>query len=537
MLQMLSDAGVDTVFGLPGVHNLAFWDSEVGPRIMGVRHEQACGYAADALARTTGRLGVALTTTGPGAMNIVAAFGEAAVSHSSIIVIASDVSTALRREEPRGILHEMRDQAAAFAPLATQTANGPMAVNCRTAEEAIQALSSAIALHAGFGEVSAYIGVPTDVLSQRTEYGVNSVLRSAGQLDLSTIAAALNAAARPVVWLGGGAAALCDREGGAAVLRTFVDRINSPIVTSFAARGVLAGHPLLIEAPVHEPEVNSVLEQSDCLVVLGSDFDGMNTRNWRLHVPDSVITINHSEQPVQTNLPGALHVTWDLACLGELTPQLTANEPWLDVGAIASTMRERLRIDGRGRDGMTLVESVEAAWPSDGALVVDMCVAGYWLAGYARQPRPRRLAYPVGWGTLGFSLPAAIGPASAGIPTLAVCGDGGAMFALGELATYVQERLPITLVINDDGGYGMLRFDQQSFGHPERGVDLVTPDWLALAESFGINALEVQDHSDDLAAALRWGYSRNLLGHPVVIITRGRLHPPRTTSPRWNEPM
>ena len=147
------------------------------------------------------------------------------------------------------------------------------------------------------------------------------------------------------------------------------------------------------------------------------------------------------------------------------------------------------------------------------------------------------MAYPVGWGTLGFALPAAIGPASAGIPTLAVCGDGGAMFAIGELATYLQEQLPITLLINDDGGYGMLRFDQQSFGHPERGVDLFTPQWLALAESFGINAIEVDDHGDELEAALRWGHARNLLGHPVAILTRGRLHPPRTTSPRWNEPM
>ncbi len=534
---MLSDAGVETVFGLPGVHNLAFWDSAVGPRIMGVRHEQTCGYAADALARTTGRLGIALTTTGPGAMNILAAFGEAAVSHSSIIVISSDVSTALRREEPRGILHEMRDQAAAFAPLATQTLNGPMAVNCRTAEEAISALSSALAHHEGFGEVAAYIGVPTDVLSQRTEYGVNSELRTAGLLDLTPASATLNASVRPLVWLGGGAAALCDRDGGANMLRAFVDRLGAPVVTSFAARGVLAGHPLLIEAPVHEPEVNAVLEQADCLIVLGSDFDGMNTRNWRLAVPERVITINHSDQPVRTNLPDALHITWDLGCISDLTSQIAAHEPWLDVRTIALRTRERLRLDPRGCDGMTLVEAVETAWPADGALVVDMCVAGYWLAGYAQQPRPRRLAYPVGWGTLGFSLPAAIGPASAGIPTLAVCGDGGAMFAIGELATYVQEQLPITLVINDDGGYGMLRFDQQAFGHPERGVDLVTPDWLTLAESFGIHAVEVPNFGDDLQEALRSAHARNVLGQPAVIVIRGKLHPPRTTSPRWNEPM
>ena len=542
MLQMLADHGVELVFGLPGVHNLPFWDSEVGPRILGVRHEQTSGYAADALARTTGRLGVALTTTGPGAMNVVAAFGEAAVSHSSVIVIASDVSTALRRDVPRGILHEMRDQAAAFAPLASRDATGvPLAVNCSTAQEAVVALARALAHERELGEVAAYIGVPTDVLSQpMPDYGY-ATQRARG-FDSTAVARAtavdlINSAARPVVWLGGGAAALCDRDNGEALLRDFVERLNAPVITSFAARGVLAGHPLLVDAPVHEPEVRAIMAGADCLIVLGSDFDGMNTSNWRVPVPASVVTLNHASEPIGTNLPDAVHVTDDLAAIALITAAAAPKHAWCDVSTTASHMRKRLHADVRGRDGMALIEAVEEAWPAEAAVVLDMCVAGYWLAGYMQQPRPRRLAYPVGWGTLGFALPAAIGPASAGIPTLAVCGDGGAMFALGELATYTQEQLPITLVINDDGGYGMLRFDQRAYGHPERGVDLVTPDWLALAESFGINAVEVADHGDEFEAALRWGHARNRLGHPVVIVTRGRLHPPRTTSPRWNEPM
>lgn len=542
LLQMLSDHGVEHVFGLPGVHNLAFWDSEVGPRIMGVRHEQTCGYAADALARTTGRLGVALTTTGPGAMNIVAAFGEAAVSHSSIIVIASDVSNALRRDVPRGILHEMRDQAAAFAPLASRDAKGaPLAVNCTTAEEAFVALTNALAYERELGEVAAYMGVPTDVLSQAMP-NVGVVPQRARRFDSTAVARAtavdaINAAQRPLIWLGGGAASLGDRDNGEALLREFVELINAPVVTTFAARGVLAGHPLLVDAPVHEPEVHAIVEQTDCLIVLGSDFDGMNTRNWRMPVPERVVTINHAAEPISTNLPDAIHVTDDLACIALVTAAAAPKHAWCDVSGIKQHLRQRLHADIRGRDGIALVETIETAWPAEAAVVLDMCVAGYWLAGYTSHARPRRMAYPVGWGTLGFALPAAIGPASAGIPTLAVCGDGGAMFAIGELASYVQERLPITLLINDDGGYGMLRFDQQSFGHPERGVDLVTPDWLALAESFGINAIAVADNSDELDAALRWGHARNLLGHPVVILTRGRLHPPRTTSPRWNEPM
>lgn len=155
-----------------------------------------------------------------------------------------------------------------------------------------------------------------------------------------------------------------------------------------------------------------------------------------------------------------------------------------------------------------------------------MAVAGYWIGVYAKQPRARRVSYPVGWGTLGFGLPAAIGPAAAGISTLAVCGDGGVAFALGELATIVQEKLPYTLLIVDDGGYGMLRYDQQVAAHPERGVDLFSPNWELLAKSFGLAFTET--------TIVNLG---NLLNQaqPGIILIKERLYPPKSTSPRWSE--
>jgi thiamine pyrophosphate-dependent acetolactate synthase large subunit-like protein len=167
-------------------------------------------------------------------------------------------------------------------------------------------------------------------------------------------------------------------------------------------------------------------------------------------------------------------------------------------------------------------------------VVCDMAVGAYWVGGYSNQPRPRRLQYPVGWGTLGYALPAAIGPASVGIATLAVCGDGGPMFALGELATYAQESLPITVMIVDDGGYGMLRFDQQVFGHPERGVDLLTPEWATLGAAFGIGVERVQTVGE-ISAALARARIANDRGEPRLIVWSQRLFPPRTTSPRWHE--
>ena len=132
-----------------------------------------------------------------------------------------------------------------------------------------------------------------------------------------------------------------------------------------------------------------------------------------------------------------------------------------------------------------------------------MCIPGYWLAGFHTPAAPRRLQIPLGWGTLGYAFPAAMGAALADRgPAVAVCGDGGFLFACGELATIAQERIPLTTVIVDDGGYGMLRYDQDVHGDERYGVDLHTPDFAALATAFGIRAETVDGLEDEFGEAL-----------------------------------
>src|ERR671922_623212 len=120
LVQLLQERDVEVCFGLPGVHNLALWDAlrDSPIRLVGVRHEQAAAYAADGYARATGKLGVALTTTGPGAANTLGAVGEAWAARSPILVIATDIPSTLRRPDTyRGVLHETTDQAAMFGPV------------------------------------------------------------------------------------------------------------------------------------------------------------------------------------------------------------------------------------------------------------------------------------------------------------------------------------------------------------------------------------------------------------------------------------
>jgi acetolactate synthase-1/2/3 large subunit len=174
---------------------------------------------------------------------------------------------------------------------------------------------------------------------------------------------------------------------------------------------------------------------------------------------------------------------------------------------------------------------VHRSLPADTVVFTDMCIPGYWLGGYWRVPAPRKLGYPLGWGTLGFGFPAALGAALAGAgPTVCLCGDGGFMYACGELATMMQERIPLTIVLVDDGGYGMLRFDQVLAGEEPFGVDLLTPDFAALAGSFGLPSTRIDGFGPEFERALRESVRA---GEPRMIVVRASLKPPPTTSPRW----
>lgn len=533
VLDVLAQAGVSTAFGLPGVHNLALWQAQDDgrPRIVGVRHEQTTGYAADGLARATGGLGVALTTTGPGAANAVAAFGEAAASQSPLLLIASDVPQRLRRPGVvRGLLHESRDQAALFEPLAKAVYRPTTPI---AAVEAV-ARAAALAMTAPRGPV--YVGIPSDVLAEPIPDGWTppaphpAAPAAPDPADVDAALRLLNAADSVVVWAGGGAVA----SGAAEAVTELAWRLGAPVVTTYAARGLLpAGHALLVDAPPHEPDVAALIGSADLLVVIGSDLDGMDTRNWSTPFPARTIAINVDPADAVKNHPADVVLAADarLAC-DALAVRLRQRTPWADaVFLMGPAIRSRVADDPRTADAAALLESVEAAWPAHGNVLCDMAVAGYWVGGYAAMSRPRRLQYPVGWGTLGYALPAAVGAAHAGAPVLAICGDGGLAMALGELATLVQERLPVTVLVVDDGGYGMLRFDQRNATR-QQGVDLVGPDWAALGAAFGLPVVTVGSPGEPLRAALAEAAAA---GGPRLVVLPAALYPPRTTSPRWGD--
>ena len=531
----LERAGVEVTFGLPGVHNLALWRAlgESPIRLVGVRHEQTAAYAADGYARTTGRVGVALTTTGPGAANTLAAVGEAWASRQPVLVIATDIPARLRRPGVwRGVLHETTDQAAMFAPVVKRT--------LRVTKAAVlgRAVAEAVAEALALPQRPVYLEVPTDLLGAEVggeaEAGVLPARAAALPLDdkhLERAAVLLERSRRPLVWAGGGAL----QAGAGEAVAALAERLVAPVILTYSARGLLPpGHPCLVQAPPHVAAVGALWDEADVVLAVGTDFDGMMTQGFKQPQPPQLVALNvDPADAAKIYLPDVLLEADAAEAVSALAERL---EPRGGLDSLAHRIRDlnrgiRAAYKESDPEAVAFLDAIERALPPDAAVVCDMCIPGYWLGGFHRTPAPRRLSYPLGWGTLGCAFPQGLGAALGGTgPVVSISGDGGFLYACGELATAAQERIPLTAVIVDDGGYGMLRYDQDLKGDPHEGVDLHTPDFVALARSFGVRADEVEGLGERFEGML--GHHLRL-EEPTVLVARAALGPPPNVSPRW----
>ena len=519
---LLEAEGVEVCFGLPGVHNLALWEAlrESPIRLVGVRHEQAAVYAADGYARATGRLGVALTTTGPGAANTLGALGEAWASRSPVLVIATDIPATLRRPGAyRGVLHETTDQAAMFAPVVKSVHRAT------SADDLPEAAAWAVKAPVSAPARPAYLEVPTDVLAQ--EVGDPPQVAFASDLQSRPFDEAtrlIDASERPLIWAGSGS---LPGDG----LARLADRLKAPVVTTYGAAGVLpASHPCRVGMPPHVEPVGRLWDEADLVVAVGSDLDGVQTQNFAQPQPPHLLALNVDPADATKNYRADLVVDWpaDETCArlaDTVAPRTGTLERLRDVRAEACRA-----LDDRA---LRFLDAIRFAVPDESVLVVDMCIPGYWLAGFHTPAAPRRLQVPLGWGTLGYAFPAAVGAGLAGRgPVVSISGDGGFLYACGELATVAQERIPLTAVIVDDGGYGMLRYDQDVTDVERFGVDLSTPDFAALAAAFGIRAETVDGLSDEFGEALA-RHVEDQEASVLVARTPEPLVPPPNTSPNW----
>ncbi|WP_371660139.1 thiamine pyrophosphate-binding protein [Streptomyces sp. NBC_00280] len=509
VVETLAGLGTTTVFGLPGQHALGMFDAlrRSDLRYIGLRVENNAGFAADAYGRVTGEAAPLLLSTGPGALTSLAALQEAAAASAPVLAISSQVPTAGLGGGRHGYLHELPDQQASFRGVVKSVHT------VRTQSQIPSAIADAwkSALTAPHGPV--WVEIPQDVLMAETPIPVVTggdafPEELLPRPELTALAAhLLSNAERPAIIAGGGVV----RSDASGKLRALAERLQAPVVTTFGGKGAFPWtHPLSLQSWLEDRHMTDFLEEADVLLVVGSGLGELSSNYHTFKPRGRIIQVEADLGKLESNHPAlGIHADARLAlqALLETMPTATREDETAGDRVRGVLDRVRERIDGQQLDlEQGLLGSIRAALPSRSPSFWDMTILSYW-AWSAFDPRGANTMHSAqGAGGLGYAFPAALGAAVADptYPVLAVSGDGGALYGIAELATARQYDLNVTWLIVDDGGYGILReYMTDAFG-AATGTELARPDFVALAESFGVPGVRTSAETleTDLAKAL-----------------------------------
>lgn len=524
LVEALLAEGVDTLFGIPGVGTLAVYDAFVDHpalRHIEVRHEQSAVFMADGYARATGEPGVAFTSNGPGALNTITAMATAHNDSVPVLHLVSENPPQVRRKG-RGYFHDISDQFGAFRPVSSHAATValpdeiPAAVG--TAFYALRNRRPRTALIEFYNE--AFTGLTAGRAQPRTE-------RRDRPVDSETITAAAEAlaeATRPLVWAGGGIATPHASEA----LRATVERLGAPVITTQKGKGAIpSDHPLHIGNWANEPPVRQLIADSDLVLAVGTRFSYFPTGGWSLRLPGRIVQIDIDPAELGRNYPIEVGVEADAeTALTLIDAELDrlGHEPALGRADEVELVLARVRDAIGSHPEIEVLDQLRRVLPPESLVFNDPTTIAFWARSLWGTDRPRTWFVPSGFGTLGFALPAAIGAkvARPDTPSVAIIGDAGVMFTIQDLMTAVEHRIPAVILIFNDRGYGVERRHQDHLYGRRSGVDLLPPDFVAVADAFGATGIRVDDHSrigETVASALEHAGPvvievPNQFGHP-----------------------
>ncbi|MEM8790079.1 MAG: 5-guanidino-2-oxopentanoate decarboxylase [Pseudomonadota bacterium] len=493
LVEWLEAYGIETVFGIPGVHTVEMYRGLAGSKIRHLtpRHEQGAGFMADGYHRASGKIAACFVITGPGLTNILTPMAQAYGDSIPMLVISS-----VNRRKTMGLgagdLHEIANQgligaqAAAFShTLSDPSQLGPV-------------LARAFAVFEGARPRPVHIEIPVDMFAMEA---VGEVRRPApirppmpNPNTLTEAAGVLAKAKAPLILAGGGAIG--------ANVQMLAERLGAPVVMTTNGRGILPpDHPLAIPASPSLRAVRKLIGSADVVLAIGTevgrtDYDMYDRED--IAVDGQIIRLEiEAEQMRRGAIP-------DIALLGDAAMgvdglcvmlEMTPPEPPKEAdGARKASLAEI----GEGyRQIVTFLNKIRNALPGT-PIVCDSTQAAYAGNLYFAPDAPRTwFNASTGYGALGYGLPAAIGAAHAiDGPVVCVAGDGGVQFSLAELGLAVEEGQPLILIVWDNQGYGEIKSYMIENRITPVGVDLHTPDFVALGKAYGAQAERVGKLSD-----------------------------------------
>ncbi len=522
LVETLAANDIDTAFGIPGVHTLELYRGLAHSKIRHVlvRHEQGAGFAADGHARASGRPAAAFVISGPGLTNVLTPAGQAYSDSVPLLVVASTPPRATLGKA-WGVLHELRDQHA----LADRVFG--VARSALSADAVRDHLRACLASLRGGRPRPAYLEVPLDLLGEDTDlvperFPAPSSPGAGDPAALEEATRMLNGAERPLIVAGGGAV------HAAAELRLVAERLDALLVTTTAGKGVLPDrHDAHLGASLPYRETQELAASADIVLAVGTEIAETDIYwSTRLALGGRMIRVDVDPAKLADHYGAEVTIQGDARrALEALLPGLEPRSGWRTrIGGAAAV---RARIDASwnpaARTYSMVLAAIRAGLPADGVVFSDMTQVAYHGNYAFPVDRPGCWFHPSGYGTLGFALPAALG-AKIALPTravLALAGDFGLQFTLGELMTAAENGLALPIVVWNNAALGQIRDDMTAAGIPPLGVIARNPDFQALARACGVRAVRIRG-DEGLTAAVREALAAN--GPTLIEITEGPRH-------------
>ena len=500
-INLLEQYGVDTVFGIPGVHTLEYCRGLNQSRIRHVqaRNEQGAGFMADGYARTSGKPGVALVISGPGVTNALTAIGQAYADSIPLLMLSADAAS-YTLGKGWGCLHEVPSLTDTTAPLCAFSATA------LEPEQVPTLLAKAFSVFSSERPRPVHIAIPIDVLEMPAggEWeAIELPVRPAPTAKkVERACELLRCAKQPMICVGGGASLASE------AITEIAERLGAPVIGSTNGKGVIADtHPLSLSAGTVRGEVQKYLKNADVVLAVGTELSEVDSFVETLEINGKIIRIDVDPRKMNDLYPSAVGIIGGAKTtteaiarqLGEVQPRAETAE---EVAEIRSAIMSNLS-DSEVRHCKTL-QVLREALPAETVVLGDVCQLVYTGAFAFDVPSPKKWHYPAGYCTLGSGLPDAIGAKLAlpDTPVVTFAGDGGFMFTVQELVTGAELGLPIPIILWNNAGLKQIQDDMKDRDIELVGVTGINPDFIALAKSCHCHALKVES-AEALTEAVR----------------------------------
>ena len=519
LVKLLEGYGVEQVFGIPGVHTVELYRGLARSSINHVtpRHEQGAGFMADGYARTSGKPGVCFIITGPGMTNITTAMGQAYADSIPMLVISS-VQSRSQLGGGRGKLHELPNQGALVAGVAA------FSHTLMSAAELPAVLARAFALFQAGRPRPVHIEIPLDVLVEDADALLSSQPVSIARAGAAPSAVArmselLANAKRPLILAGGGAI------DAAPELTRLAEQLEAPVALTINAKGMLpSSHPLLIGSTQTLVATRALVADADVVLAIGTELaetDYDVTFAGGFEIPGTLLRVDIDPDQTVRNYTPQVALVADAQSAAQALLDGIAKHPlaprtadWGPTRA-ASLRTELATLWDASTQAQTLFLQTVQDTLAEAVFVGDSTQPVYTGNLTFNPERPRRwFNSSTGYGTLGYALPAAIGAWLGGgssrdnrPPVVCLIGDGGLQFTLPELASAVEARTPVIVLLWNNQGYEEIKKYMVNRAIEPVGVDIYTPDFITVAKGLGCAALAVNG-VDELRQALRAAVDR-----------------------------